>query len=126
MLNDHEALTVLSALAQGTRLRVMRALLRSHPTGLPAGRIAAVVEGTPSTLSFHLSQLEQAGLVNSRRQANSVIYTASPQAFGSLVTYLMDECCGGRPELCADIGWVPSGASSATATACCGPASKKD
>ncbi|MDQ0441928.1 ArsR/SmtB family transcription factor [Methylobacterium persicinum] len=126
MLNDHEALTVLSALAQATRLRVMRALLRNHPTGLPAGRIAAVVEGTPSTLSFHLSQLEQAGLVKSRRQANSVIYTAVPYALGGLVTYLMDECCGGRPELCADIGWVPSGASSTKATPCCGPSSTKD
>lgn len=104
MLNDDKALTVLSALAQGTRLQVLRALLRSHPVGLAAGRIAAAVAGTPSTMSFHLAQLEQAGLARSRRQATSVIYTAVPEALGELVAYLMEECCGGRPELCAPLG----------------------
>ncbi|MHC2109304.1 ArsR/SmtB family transcription factor [Methylobacterium sp. CM6246] len=104
MLNDDKALTVLSALAQGTRLQVLRALLRSHPVGLAAGRIAAAVEGTPSTMSFHLAQLEQAGLARSRRQATSVIYTAVPEALGELVAYLMEECCGGRPELRAPLG----------------------
>lgn len=103
MLNDNTALTVLLALAQDTRLRAMRALLRSHPDGLAAGRIAKEVGGTPSTMSFHLGQLEQAGLASSRRQANSVIYTAVPEALGGLVRYLLDDCCGGRPELCADV-----------------------
>lgn len=121
MLNDQEALTVLSALAQDTRLRVMRALLRSHPDGLPAGRVGAAVEGAPSTMSFHLAQLEQAGLVRSRRQANSVIYTAVPEALGGLVTYLMADCCGGTPELCADMGKGALGEPVAT-PACCAPA----
>ena len=104
MLNDERALTVLAALAQGTRLQIMRRLLRSHPAGLPAGRIAEAVEGTPSTMSFHLAHLEQAGLARSRRQATSMIYTAVPEALGELVAYLMEECCGGRPELCAPLG----------------------
>lgn len=103
MLNDNEALTVLVALAQETRLRAMRALLRSHPDGLAAGRIAKEVGGTPSTVSFHLAHLEQAGLARSRRQANSVIYTAVPEALGSLMLYILDDCCGGRPELRADV-----------------------
>lgn len=122
MMNDLEALTVLSALAQDTRLRVMRALLRSHP----AGRVAAAVEGTPSTISFHLAQLEQAGLVRSRRQANSVIYTAVPEALGGLVTYLMADCCGGRPGMCTDGGEPAPAADSpapeAAKAPCCGPA----
>jgi ArsR family transcriptional regulator, arsenate/arsenite/antimonite-responsive transcriptional repressor len=119
MLNDSEALTVLVALAQDTRLRIMRALLRSHPAGLAAGRIAAAVDGAPSTLSFHLAQLEQAGLARSRRQATSVIYTAVPDALGALVTYLMEECCAGRPELCADAGGTTARADPAVAPASC-------
>lgn len=103
MLNDPEALAVLSALAQETRLRVIRVLLRSHPEGLPAGHLAKALNGTPSTMSFHLAQLEQAGLVRSRRQATLMIYTAVPEALGGLMRYLLDECCGGRPELCADV-----------------------
>lgn len=103
MLNDNAALTVLLAMAQDTRLRAMRALLRSYPEGLAAGHIAREVGGMPSTMSFHLGQLEQAGLASSRRQSNSVIYTAVPEALGGLVRYLLDDCCGGRPELCADV-----------------------
>jgi ArsR family transcriptional regulator, arsenate/arsenite/antimonite-responsive transcriptional repressor len=118
MLNDDEALTVLVALGQETRLRVVRTLLRSHPNGLAAGRIARDVAGMPSTVSFHLAQLEQAGLTRSRREANSVIYTAVPEAIGGLLRYLLDECCGGRPELCADI---VKAASVGAPTGCCGP-----
>lgn len=119
MLNDNTALTVLVALAQDTRLRAMRALLRSHPEGLAAGRIAKDVDGMPSTMSFHLAQLEQAGLVRSRRQANSVIYTAVPEALGALMRYLLDDCCGGRPELCADV--IRAAVGERAASACCAP-----
>ena len=126
MLNDDKALTVLAALAQGTRLQIMRALLRSHPDGMPAGRIAAVVDGTPSTMSFHLAHLEQAGLARSRRQATSVIYTAVPEALGELVGYLMEECCGGRPELCARLGdAVLRNLPAAKVSSCCGSTDNK-
>ncbi len=124
MLNDDAALAVLAALAQETRLRVVRALLRSHPAGLAAGRIAKAVDGTPSTLSFHLAQLEQAGLVRSRRQANSVIYTAVPEALGGLMKYLLDECCGGRAELCADIARAAMSGEPVAAETCCGTANR--
>ena len=126
MLNDRGALTVLTALAQDTRLRIMRALLQNHPTGLAAGRVAAAVAGTRSTLSFHLAQLEQAGLVQSRRQATSVIYTAVPEALGGLLVYLLEECCGGRPDLCADMGvTVTRGAASAPGSCCGSPRIEK-
>ncbi len=123
MLNDENALTVLSALAQGTRLQIVRTLLRSYPDGLPAGRIGAAVDATPSTMSFHLAHLEQAGLARSRRQATSVIYTAVPEALGDLIAYLTEECCGGRPELCARLGDaalrnLPAG----SVGSCCGSA----
>lgn len=117
MLNDDEALTVLVALAQDTRLRAMRALLGNHPDGLAAGHIAKSVDGMPSTVSFHFAQLEQAGLVRSRRQANSVLYTAVPETIGGLMRYLLDDCCGGRPELCAEV--VREALGEQVASACC-------
>jgi ArsR family transcriptional regulator len=117
MLNDEKALTVLVALAQGTRLQIVRTLLRSYPDGLPAGRIAAAV----------MAHLEQAGLARSRRQATSVIYTAVPEALGNLITYLTEECCGGRPELCAPLGGaVPHGQLNETVGSCCGSAESLD
>lgn len=125
MLNDNAALTLLVALAQGTRLRAMRALLRSHPEGLAAGRIAREVDGTPSTVSFHLAQLEQAGLARSRRQANSVIYTTVPEALGGLLNYLLDDCCGSRPELCAGILREGLGEPVAASTCCALPRSRR-
>jgi ArsR family transcriptional regulator len=127
MLNDEKALTVLVALAQGTRLQIVRTLLRSYPDGLPAGRIAAAVMAMPSTMSFHLAHLEQAGLARSRRQATSVIYTAVPEALGNLITYLTEECCGGRPKLCAPLGGaVPHGQLNETVGSCCGSAESLD
>lgn len=95
-------------------------MLRSHPDGLAAGRIAKDVDGTPSTMSFHLAQPEQAGLVRLRRQANSVIDTAVPEALGGLMRYLLDDCCGGRPELCADV--VREALGEPPASASCAPA----
>jgi ArsR family transcriptional regulator, arsenate/arsenite/antimonite-responsive transcriptional repressor len=120
MINDDKALTVLAALAQETRLRIMRALLRSHPDGLAAGRLATAVDCSRSTMSFHLAQLEQAGLAQSRRQATSVIYTAVPGALGGLVAYLLDDCCGGRPDLCADLGVTLTRGEQVAAAAPCG------
>ncbi|MGX7708950.1 ArsR/SmtB family transcription factor [Methylobacterium sp. Gmos1] len=126
MLNEYDALTVLWALAQEARLRAMRALLRNHPAGLAAGRIATEVDGTPSTMSFHLAQLEWAGLVRSQRQANQVIYTAVPEALGGLLGYLLDECCGGRPELCGDVVKAALGEDPvALPISCCGPVRPK-
>ncbi|UHC20002.1 metalloregulator ArsR/SmtB family transcription factor (plasmid) [Methylobacterium currus] len=126
MLNENDALTVLSALAQEARLRAMRTPLRNHPSGLAAGRIATEVDSTSSTMSFHLAQLERAGLIRSRRQANQVIYTAVPEALGSLLGYLLDECCSGRPELCAEVVKAALGNDRAAfPVSCGGPARPK-
>src|SRR5260370_32908979 len=89
----------LGALAQETRLDILRMLVQAGPEGLAAGEIGVRL-GLPSpTLSFHLNQLRFAGLVASRRASRSIIYSANFRAIGDLVTYLTENCCGGRPEL---------------------------
>lgn len=100
MLNETETLAMLAALAQESRLRIVRLLLRSYPQGVPAGRIAEAVGCAPSTLSFHMGHLERTGLVRSQRRAQSILYAAVPEALGNLTAFLTEECCGGRPERC--------------------------
>lgn len=118
MLNEVEALTVLTALAQETRFRIVRTLVAAFPRGVPAGQLAQSVGRAPATLTFHLQLLEQAGLVRSRREARSVIYTAIPARLINLGDGLMQGCCGGHPELCdPDIAERNAGIE---AKACCG------
>jgi DNA-binding transcriptional ArsR family regulator len=110
-MNDLQATKALGALAQPTRLAVFRLLVREGPEGLPAGEVAARVGAQPATLSFHLAQLEQAGLLVSRRASRRIIYAADFAAMRALVGYLLDDCCHGRPEICAGLreGLVPEG-----------------
>jgi len=103
-----EALSALAALAQDTRLTVFRLLARQAPAGLPAGAIARRIGAVPSTLSFHLSQLEAAGLVRSRRRQRQVVYAVDAAGIRRLLAFLTEDCCGGQPELC---GGVPAATS---------------
>ena len=95
------AIQALGALAQESRLGIFRLLVQSGPEGLAAGEIGERL-GLPSpTLSFHLAQLKQASLVNARRESRSIIYSANYRAMSALLVYLTEDCCQGRPELCA-------------------------
>ena len=94
------AVTALTALAQESRLRAFRLLAREGAEGLSAGEIAERLEIPPATLSFHLSQLSHAGLIVSRREGRSVIYGLSIDGMRSLMSFLTEDCCQGRPELC--------------------------
>lgn len=97
------AVDLLSALAQGHRLAVFRLLVKAGPEGLPAGAIAREVGARPNTLSTHLAILENAGLIHSRRDGRSVIYAADFAAMRALLGFLIDDCCGGNPEICAPV-----------------------
>jgi ArsR family transcriptional regulator, arsenate/arsenite/antimonite-responsive transcriptional repressor len=91
----------LGALAQDNRLDVYRLLVGAGPAGLPAGQVAMALGLAPNTLSFHFDRLRQAGLVSVRREGRSLIYAARFDVMNSLISYLTENCCGGKPELCA-------------------------
>ncbi|WP_421853549.1 ArsR/SmtB family transcription factor [Novosphingobium sp.] len=103
MLPLPHAVNLLSALAQEHRLAVFRLLVKAGPQGLPAGVIAREVGARPNTLSTHLAILDHAGLVSARREGRSVIYAANFGAMRDLLGFLVEDCCGGNPEICAPL-----------------------
>jgi ArsR family transcriptional regulator len=102
------AVLVLSALAQDTRLAILRMLVRQGPDGLTVGRIGEVLGLAPATLSFHLRQLSHAGLVRARQQSRFIRYSANVAAMENLIGYLAENCgrSTGAPERAAS---EPSG-----------------
>ena len=98
-----KAVSGLSALAHAGRLTVYRELVRAGPGGLAAGEVARLVGIAPNTLSAGLTVLAHAGLVSSRRDGRSVIYAARYEHMAGLLGYLVQDCCGGRPEVCGPL-----------------------
>jgi ArsR family transcriptional regulator, arsenate/arsenite/antimonite-responsive transcriptional repressor len=116
-VEERQALSVFAALSQETRLRIMRMLVIAGDDGLPAGSVAAQAGVMPSNVSFHLKELEQAGLVSSRRESRSIIYTAQYDALSGLIRFLMEDCCSGRREICEP--------ALAAAASCCAPEAQR-
>ena len=108
MENDN-AVDVFGALAQSTRLRAFRALVNREPDGISAGELARIIDVPPNTLSAHLTVMANAGLVTAERRSRSIIYRADIRAFQSVAVFLLEECCGGRPEICAPTKESPKG-----------------
>lgn len=100
------AVDALSALAHASRLAVFRLLVRAGTDGLPAGEIAREIGLLPNTLSTHLTILGNAGLVRSRREGRSIIYSADYDGMRDLLGFLVADCCGGRPEICGSLATV--------------------
>lgn len=94
------AVRAFAALAQPRRLESFRLLVRAGAEGMPAGDIARAVGVPHNTMSSHLSVLTHAGLVGSRRDGRSIIYAIDFDGVRALMAYLMEDCCGGRPEVC--------------------------
>jgi DNA-binding transcriptional ArsR family regulator len=97
------ATDALSALAQESRLKVFRLLVRAGASGMAAGDIARTLGIPHNTLSSHLAILTRSKLAASRKQARSIIYAVDLQGTRALLSFLVEDCCGGRPEACAPL-----------------------
>ncbi|MFN3523905.1 MAG: ArsR/SmtB family transcription factor [Phenylobacterium sp.] len=100
------AVASLSALAHEGRLSAFRLLVQAGEQGLPAGEIARRLDILPNTLSASLNLLSHADLVTARREGRSIIYTANYAAMRALLTFLMEDCCAGAPEICAPLAAI--------------------
>ncbi|WP_267358891.1 MULTISPECIES: metalloregulator ArsR/SmtB family transcription factor [unclassified Methylobacterium] len=100
-MDEAQALAAFLALGQEHRLRLVRALVIAGPEGLASGVLAEAVGVSAATVSHHLKELSHAGLVASRREGRSIIYSAAYPALSELVQFLMRDCCQGHPEVCA-------------------------
>jgi DNA-binding transcriptional ArsR family regulator len=93
----------LGALSQESRLEAFRLLVRNGSEGMAAGEIARALNIPHNTMSSHLSILANAGLIGSRRESRSIIYSIDFDGTRELLSFLMEDCCRGRPELCAPV-----------------------
>lgn len=93
--NSERAVALLAALAQESRLAIFRLLVQAGPPGLAAGDIGEQLRLPGATLSFHLSQLANAGLIHGERAGRSIIYSANYVQMDGLLRYLSENCCAG-------------------------------
>lgn len=92
------AVLQLSSIAQEARLEIFRLLVQAGPDGLSAGIIGENLSIPPSTLSFHLKELNHAGLIKSRQMSRFIYYSANYEAMDGLLAYLTENCCAGAEE----------------------------
>ncbi|MEI9902719.1 MAG: metalloregulator ArsR/SmtB family transcription factor [Asticcacaulis sp.] len=97
------ALSAFAALSQETRLDVLRLLIETGPDGMPAGEVATRLGVRQNTMSANLAVLAHAGLVRASRDGRTIRYAADIETVRGLLDFLMRDCCGGRPELCAPL-----------------------
>jgi ArsR family transcriptional regulator, arsenate/arsenite/antimonite-responsive transcriptional repressor len=100
-MKEVQAVRALASLAHKARLRVFRLLVKCGEQGMPAGKIATKLDLPPATLSFHLKELLNAGLIKDRREGRSIIYAMNIPEINSLLNFLLEDCCGGQQNLCA-------------------------
>jgi DNA-binding transcriptional ArsR family regulator len=94
-MKTKEVIDALGALAHQHRLEIFRLLVERGPAGLAAGQIAERVGLVPSSLTFHLQNLQRAALINQQRESRQLIYSADFDAMNGLVAYLTENCCAG-------------------------------
>jgi ArsR family transcriptional regulator, arsenate/arsenite/antimonite-responsive transcriptional repressor len=102
-MDKSEALTAFGALGQPTRLDVFRLLVKAGGVGMFAGEIGDTLDVRQNTMSANLSILAQSGLIRSERQGRSIRYFADMDGVAGLLAFLMEDCCGGRPEMCQPV-----------------------
>ena len=112
------AIDVFAALAQPTRLEAFRLIMAHEPDGLAAGEVARRLDVPQNTMSTHLAVLARAGLISAERQSRSILYRAEIERVREIASFLVHDCCGGRPELCEPLV--------AEFTPCCSPKEASD
>lgn len=112
-MESNQAIDVFAALSQATRLDAFRLVMAHEPQGLPAGEIARHLDVPQNTMSTHLAILTRAGLIEAERQGRSIVYRAVIERVRAITNFLVQDCCGGRPELCDPL--------IADITPCCSP-----
>ena len=112
-MEPNQAIDVFTALSQATRLDAFRLIMAHEPAGLPAGAIARQLDIPQNTMSTHLAILTRAGLIEAERQGRSIVYRAVLERVREITNFLVQDCCGGRPELCGPL--------IADITPCCTP-----
>lgn len=103
------AIRALAALAQDHRLAIFRRLVAAGEAGQTAGQLADGVGISAQGLSFHVKELERAGLVVAKREGRYVRYRLAVDQMRGLLSFLTEDCCDGRPELCGGLSEAAPG-----------------
>ncbi|WP_099827511.1 ArsR/SmtB family transcription factor [Oceaniglobus indicus] len=102
-MDKNHALDAFNALGQSTRLDVFRLLITAGAAGLSAGRISDTLGVRQNTMSANLAILARSGLIRSEREGRSIRYFADMDGMRGLLAFLMEDCCGGCPDLCQPV-----------------------
>lgn len=102
-MNSTRAARILTALAQEHRLAIFRLLVKQGSAGMAAGEIGERVGISPTSASFHLKELDRAELISARRDGRFIRYAFCADTIRELLSFLMEDCCQGRLELCGDL-----------------------
>jgi DNA-binding transcriptional ArsR family regulator len=102
-MDKNKVLSAFAALSQETRLDVFRLLVKAGEHGMLSGEIGERLDVRQNTMSANLTVLLHAGLVRNRREGRSIRYFADFDGIQGLLAFLMEDCCGGRPELCRPV-----------------------
>ena len=98
-----DSIQAFAALSQRTRVEVLKLLITKGADGLLAGEISSQLGVRQNTMSTNLAILARSGLIRSKREGRSIRYFADMEGLRGLLAFLMEDCCGGRPELCQPI-----------------------
>jgi ArsR family transcriptional regulator len=102
-MDKENALDAFAALSQATRLDVFHLLIKAGDAGMSAGDISDTLKVRQNTMSANLSILARAGMIRSTREGRSIRYFADMDGMRGLLAFLMEDCCGGRPDLCQPV-----------------------
>lgn len=102
-MDNTDVILALAALAQPTRLETFKLLVRHEPDGIQSGELARLLEVPHNTMSSHLAILARAGLISRERSSRTITYRADLRRFRKITLYLLQDCCGGRPDICAPL-----------------------